>query len=108
MPSQISFSRPTADTVQVSLAGAWEMQAGLPGIDVVEHALDEGATPRRLTFDAGGLGKWDSALLTFLHKVSDLAKARHVTLDSDGLPEGVRRLLALAAAVPEKKGAARG
>ena len=108
MPSQISFSRPTADTVQISLAGAWEMRAGVPGIDAVEQALAEGAKPRRLTFDAGALGDWDSVLLTFLNKVSDLAATRGVDVEREGLPEGVSRLLALAAAVPEKQGAARG
>jgi phospholipid/cholesterol/gamma-HCH transport system permease protein len=50
----------------------------------------------------------DSSLLTFPLKVSDLCREQHVAVERNGLPTGVRRLLALADAVPERAGARQG
>jgi phospholipid/cholesterol/gamma-HCH transport system permease protein len=67
------------------------------------------ATPRvqRLAFDARDLTAWDSGLLTFLRQVITQSTQRQIVVDQHGLPEGVQRLLALAAAVPEREGARR-
>jgi phospholipid/cholesterol/gamma-HCH transport system permease protein len=46
--------------------------------------------------------------LTFLRQVMEASTHRQSVVDQQGLPEGVRRLLALAAAVPEREGARRG
>jgi phospholipid/cholesterol/gamma-HCH transport system permease protein len=59
----------------------------------------------RVSFDTSGLKDWDSRLLTFLTKVNDVCTEKKIELNSDGLPEGARRLLKLASAVPERKGA---
>jgi phospholipid/cholesterol/gamma-HCH transport system permease protein len=45
--------------------------------------------------------------LTFLIKVIDQCSQNRIEIDKEGLPEGVRRLLSLAFAVPERKGARR-
>lgn len=103
--TQLSFSRPAADTLVISLAGAWEMAAGLPRLDTVQQAIEAEPKPRQVSFDTKQLGGWDSALLTFLNKISELCAASGITADRSGLPSGVQRLLDLADAVPERKGA---
>jgi phospholipid/cholesterol/gamma-HCH transport system permease protein len=60
-----------------------------------------------MTFDTRDLAEWDSGLLTFLLKLIELAKEGRVALDQETLPGGIRKLLALAVAVPERKGARR-
>jgi phospholipid/cholesterol/gamma-HCH transport system permease protein len=45
--------------------------------------------------------------VTFLRTLAELCGQRQIALDRAGLPEGVRRLLDLAAAVPERQGARR-
>src|SRR5262249_37869519 len=62
----------------------------------------------RLVFEAQELTDWDSRLLTFLRQVMEASTHRQMVVDQHGLSEGVRRLLALAAAVPEREGARRG
>src|SRR5262245_19792589 len=103
--TQLGFSRPASDTLQISLAGAWEMQAGLPRVDAVQEAIEAEPRPRQVSFDTGALRGWDSGLLTFLVKVGELCAERGIKADRAGLPDGVRRLLDLAEAVPERKGA---
>lgn len=50
----------------------------------------------------------DSGLLTFLIKVFDNSAQGNINVEKDGLPEWVKRLLHLAYAVSERKGARRG
>src|SRR5262249_22425714 len=61
-----------------------------------------------VSFDSSELGAWDSGLLTWVRRVLRDCAAQPVDVERDGLPEGVRRLIALAEAVPAKKDASRG
>jgi phospholipid/cholesterol/gamma-HCH transport system permease protein len=106
MPSpQLSLLRPAPDTLQIRLAGPWEMKGGVPPIDDVQKALQSEPKPHQVSFDTGQLSSWDSGLLIFLTKVADLCKQLGITADRSGLPAGVGRLLELSEAVPERKGA---
>jgi phospholipid/cholesterol/gamma-HCH transport system permease protein len=104
-PGEMSFSRPTEDTLLVQLAGDWTITQELPGVEEVQKQADSGSPLQRIAFDTQDLGRWDSGLITFLIKVFDQFSSRQIDTNREGLPEGVRRLLDLAAAVPEKKDA---
>lgn len=92
----------SAETLCVHLAGQWTIQAVLPDATDLHRRC---ATPvvRRLMFEASGLERWDSALLTFLLAVQATCAAQQVVCDQTGLPHGVQRLLTLATAVPERQ-----
>jgi phospholipid/cholesterol/gamma-HCH transport system permease protein len=104
-PGEMSFSRPAEDTLLVRLAGDWTIKQELPGVEEVQKQADSGPQLQRIAFDTQDLGRWDSGLITFLIKVFDQFSSRQIDTNREGLPEGVRRLLDLAAAVPEKKDA---
>ncbi|MFQ5961113.1 MAG: MlaE family ABC transporter permease, partial [Candidatus Methylomirabilales bacterium] len=105
--AEISFSRPTDGTLLVQLSGSWRMQDKLPSVSDVERQIASGSRVSRVAFDAQGITAWDTGLLTFLKKVVDQSAGSQIETDQSGLPEGVRRLLDLASAVPERKGARR-
>jgi len=102
---EISFSRPSDDTLQIRLAGSWLIQDGLPLSNEVQNQTESQPPVRRITFDTQEITDWDSALLTFLTRVVDQSTRKQIQMDREGLPSGVRRLLELAEAVPEKEGA---
>jgi phospholipid/cholesterol/gamma-HCH transport system permease protein len=104
-PGEMSFSRPTEDTLLVRLAGDWTLKEELPAVEEVQKQTDSRPPVQRIAFDTQDLGRWDSGLITFLIKVFDQSSQSQIDTDREGLPEGVRRLLDLAAAVPEKKDA---
>ncbi len=79
------------------------MKRGLPPASVVEQQL-AAFSPRRIVFDAAAIAAWDSGLLVFLEHMTQICGERGITQDRSGLPAGVQRLLALAEAVPERKG----
>jgi len=93
-------------TAVVSLEGDWVLRAGLPEVEGAEKELTEGA-PKALEFETGKLGRWDSGLLAFLVACGDLCKRLQIEFKSDSLPEGVRKLIRLSQAVPEKEDAKR-
>jgi phospholipid/cholesterol/gamma-HCH transport system permease protein len=104
---EIRCERRADDTLLVRLVGHWTIRAEVPVVTEVYEQLDASPTVRRLTFDAQELTGWDSQLLTFLRQVIAQSTQRQIVVDQRGLPEGVQRLLALAAAVPEREGARR-
>jgi phospholipid/cholesterol/gamma-HCH transport system permease protein len=104
----IEFVHPGDDLLAVHLAGSWRAIDRLPDSRVVDEQLQSVPATRRLIYDCAGLSSWDSGLLTFLQKLESKAAAAQVAVERGGLPPGVQRLLTLAAAVPERKGARRG
>jgi len=98
------FSRPAEGALRLELAGDWTGSRRPVTADELRRALATAPAVRRLTFDARQLGAWDSGLLTFLLMVGKVCAERQVAVDEADLPEGVRRLIALATAVPERSG----
>ncbi len=104
MQCEISFSRPTDDTLLVRLAGSWKISCELPSVIEVQKQIKSEPQVQRISFDTQELTAWDSNLLIFLIKVIDQCSRDNINIEQEGLPPGVRRLLTLAYAVPEKKG----
>ena len=92
----------------LGLSGDWRLGPDIPSAAKVSEALAISPPPAMVAFDAADLGQWDSALLTFLVDIVDTCVQKKIPVDREGLPKGVQRLLDLALAVPEKKGARRG
>jgi phospholipid/cholesterol/gamma-HCH transport system permease protein len=92
------------DAVVLRLSGSWRLSLPLPQADFLEREIENNPSVRRIGFDAEGLGGWDSGLLLFLGDVTRTCVRRRVELVPDGLPAGVRRLMALAATRSEKEG----
>ena len=104
--SQVSFTLAGDSTLNVQLCGVWQLRSGVPLATLVERELETGRA-QSVAFDAGKLGSWDSSVLIFLVQISELCRQRQIPMDRAGLPAGVQKLLALAEAVPERKGARR-
>ena len=102
--AKVSLER-AGDDLIVGLGGTWQIQAHLPGTTAVEAALDASPPPTGVRYEAEELGGWDSSVLTFLQGVEDAADERSIPVERHGLPDGVRRLVELARAVPEREGA---
>jgi phospholipid/cholesterol/gamma-HCH transport system permease protein len=99
----LAFDGTMDGTLVVRLSGSWTTDARRPSSEDVERQLASGRLPRGVAFEAAGLTAWDSGLLTFLLQVMAAATRRGIEVDRRALPEGVRRLLALATAVPPRR-----
>jgi len=102
---ELLIEQPSQDTLQVILSGHWKLEESLPSADVVQQRVAGTPGVRNIVFDTRQLADWDSGLLTFLINVRKFCTQQKIRLDSSKLPQGARKLLALAAAVPEKKDA---
>ncbi len=91
-----------ADLIRARLSGDWQVAGTVPPVTELAAAIDAAPGVRTLAFDTRGLGGWDSILLTFLMKARNICTEKKIYFQEEGLPGGVRRLLALALAVPEK------
>jgi phospholipid/cholesterol/gamma-HCH transport system permease protein len=106
-PGRLSFVRAQDGTLVIRLLGAWSLRAGIPSAADVQGQVASTGISRRVAFDSRELTSWDSSVLTFLVEISELCRQRGIPMDREGLPVGVQKLLALAEAVPERKGARR-
>jgi phospholipid/cholesterol/gamma-HCH transport system permease protein len=101
---QFSIARVDAGTSSIRLAGRWRLADGLPTDEEIDRdvPLGDRSLGPRVGFDTSALTGWDSSLVTFLEHLIDRCRERGLEVDRAGLPEGVRRLLALTEAVPQQ------
>jgi phospholipid/cholesterol/gamma-HCH transport system permease protein len=93
--------------LRIVLSGEWKTGQPLPAVAALEDSLAPGKGIARVVFEASNLAGWDSGLLTYLLLLGERCEAAGIPVDTGGLPPGVRRLLDLAVAVPERAGARR-
>jgi phospholipid/cholesterol/gamma-HCH transport system permease protein len=106
--AHIDAQRGPDGTLVIRLAGRWSLRTGLPSTRPVEDALAQGTKPTAVAFDAKDLAGWDSAAVTVVERIDRLCARLGVQVRRDELPDGLKRILALADAVPEKEGARAG
>lgn len=104
---EVYGDRPADNTLVVRFVGSWTIHAGRPVTTAVQQQLEATPQVRQIAFDTRDLTAWDSRLLTFLRQLLEQSAQRQIVVNQGGLPAGVQRLLALAAAVPEREGARR-
>lgn len=105
VPGRLSLVRPKEGVLLLELSGAWKMGEDLPSAAEVRRALEADRQIGRLAFDAGKLTDWDSGLVIFLLRAIESAEKAGAAVDREGLPEGVQRLMALAAGGAKRQGA---
>ena len=105
--ARLELVRGDGGALRAKMSGDWVSQAGLPGGDVIEKELGGGGGIKVLAFDTSDLGRWDTGLVSFLFKCQELCERNKIEFKTEGLPDGLVKLLRLAQAVPEKKDAAR-
>lgn len=99
---RLSLKEAEGGCLVMFLSGDWDMESGRPALKPVEDFLHAAAGVNRLAFDTSSLRSWNSLLITFLLDCQALCKRFNLEMDRQSLPEGVRQLMALAEAVPEK------
>jgi len=103
----ITFDTSTDDGITVALGGEWLLGNDLPGPDSILDRLRNTPKPDHIKFDTANLGTWDTGLITAIINITRSAQVNGVAVDETGLPEGARKLIALAFAVKEREGARR-
>jgi len=103
----LSVTENDQGSLLVSLSGDWLLGGDLPAPDPVLDRLRQSPGPISLSFDSQTLGDWDTGLIKALIAINRGASANGLEVDGSGLPDGVRKLVALAFAVEEREGARR-
>lgn len=92
--------RVSGSTACVEIQGDWIAEKVRTNIAMLSRGLNDGI--KDLSFECTKLGKFDSTLICLLLRLYDKCSQLGIKIDLSGLPEGPRRLLELAVAVPEK------
>lgn len=89
------------------LEGDWLMDAHVPSIESLRREFGDRGKPKELDFASTQLGAWDSSLVNFVMNCHALCRKEKVEFSGEALPEGVRKLIQMALAVPEARDARR-
>jgi phospholipid/cholesterol/gamma-HCH transport system permease protein len=101
----VTFDRDHDSTLIVRLSGVWQARHGMPTTANFAREISAPPAPRRIAFDTSDLGRWDSSLVALVVAATEACREHGIEADLAGLPAGLRRLVELAQAVPEKEGA---
>ena len=100
-PSATIGARSGAGAV-LQLAGDWTLAMPVPDPDRLVHEAAAVGALHRVTLDLSALGRWDSVLPAFLYRVATAVAAHGGMLDAAAAPDGLRRLVGSAMAVPPR------
>lgn len=106
-PAELTVADTPAGDVTVAFTGDWLLGNKPPSAGPAIARIEAMPAGARVGFETGSLGDWDTGLITRLVAISRAAEASGAGIDPRGLPDGARRLVALALAVPEREGARR-
>jgi phospholipid/cholesterol/gamma-HCH transport system permease protein len=102
--ASVTVTRRDDGSFLLAFAGLWTMESRRPSLSSVLSQLSDVAAPGtavpRVVLDGREMAAWDSQFLVFLRKLRGALRRAGAELDTDGLPDGARRLLALADAAP--------
>lgn len=101
--ARLEIQREPDGRARLLIAGDWRLDADLPELDQLDESLFGASGVSGIAFDTRGLGDWDSTLVSDLAFLLWRCREAGVAVDEDGLPEGIRALLALASALPERQ-----
>ena len=100
---RVSYVRDEA-TLHIHLGGVWRMGAEIPAdLSGLPFALADGRIAR-VVYETKDLKHWDTSLLAFVVQIERTARAYSLSTSRDALPEGLRRLVNMAFAVPPGAG----
>ncbi|MGE3536980.1 MAG: MlaE family ABC transporter permease [Candidatus Tectimicrobiota bacterium] len=103
-PAAYQVQHLAPETLGIQLSGQWTLHGALPQASAVQAEIAALPQGGRVTVTAPALTAWDTGLLIFLRAVQEYCGQQQVAFDPQGLPQGIQRLLTLAAAVPERRG----
>jgi len=104
----LAFDKTDAVTMNITLRGSWRLRDKLPSVDPLIQQLSADSRVERITFSSDGITNWDSGLLVFLSRLARHCKQNQLQFLTDGLPDGVRKLLDLASSAAESRDTSRG
>jgi phospholipid/cholesterol/gamma-HCH transport system permease protein len=102
-PPRLTLTPIAPNSLELRLAGDWVAGGKIPAWSDAAATLGTQPGLSIVTFDCSALGQWDSLLLNFVLKIIQNCQASGIAVDQDALPTGVRGMLRLALAVPERE-----
>ena len=105
LAGEMLLEQSSQDTMRLAFSGQWKLGGALPNTSEVEQAIEQAPGIRTLSFNTQDMADWDSGLLIFLVRLQKFCSQQKIRIEDEGLPQGAKRLLTLAAAVREKKDA---
>jgi phospholipid/cholesterol/gamma-HCH transport system permease protein len=102
-PEKLVFEYPDPKTLHIKIDGDWRIPAGYPPIGRVAAEQGGHSGISHITFSVAPEIKWDSGLVSFLFELIKGCESKKITVQREGLPRDIQKLLVLVLAGGERK-----
>ena len=99
----LSVTRTADGALLLTVGGAWSLREPAPAFQDLASEFEKDPAPGEVRFDMTQLGSCDSSLTSILVELAKTCQDKGIKLDTSGFTEGIRQLVNMALAVPEKK-----
>ncbi len=91
---------PAGDALDLAFSGDWTIDSKVPEFTLLQSELESKAgSGSQLVITSKQLGEWDSLFLSWLLQCAHWCRQHDISMDISGLPDGARKLHAIATAV---------
>jgi phospholipid/cholesterol/gamma-HCH transport system permease protein len=97
---RLDFFKKDDNSLCLKISGTWDLKDRLPSMQEIERFLNEYIPFRNLAFDSNELTSWDTSLLILISRIIDYCHHNSIQIDLSSLPQGIRKLQDMAAAIP--------
>jgi phospholipid/cholesterol/gamma-HCH transport system permease protein len=106
-PAEVRTEPGSPGSLTIVLDGDWRHRNGTREAKRIEGSLKGESSARTLRFATDRLGPWDTGLVLFVKRITETAGSLGAQLDMEGLPGGLRQILAIAASGRQQGAAGR-
>lgn len=85
--------------ILIEFIGNWTHKGNVPIVEKLTNALNN-SDVKKVIFNSENVAAWDSIFVTSIRKLFLFFDKNNIEYETDGLPEGVRKLIKLSLAVP--------
>ena len=103
IPSHYQIQPLSNGRLELQLGGDWVIGNAIPSLNEVKESLYQYQNISYIVINSHSLGNWDSRLVSFVLRLTEVLSKDNISLDITGLPSGIQSLIRLATTVSARK-----
>ncbi len=103
IPSHYQIQPLSNGRLELQLGGDWVIGNAIPSLNEVKKSLYQYQNISYIVINSHSLGNWDSRLVSFVLRLTEVLSKDNISLDITDLPSGIQSLIRLATTVSARK-----
>ncbi|MDR1596023.1 MAG: ABC transporter permease [Puniceicoccales bacterium] len=84
------------NVAEITVSGSWSLYGGMAHVKKCIASLSSKTFVKKIVVKDKGLVSWDSSLVNFLFRISEICQSKNLSIDMADIPAGAQKLVELA------------